>query len=961
MLGVKSLLVVLLLFQFALNSICQDVPLIPVQAGGKWGYCTPDKSFVIAPAYDNAFPFSAMQGADTYVAQNATTETDWWMQEVQFKAPLALVQKNEKYGLINLRGEAVTQPVSTAPFAFLQLSDELIGILQMPLIWSEDRYASYGFMAVMHVRGDLLTDFVYEVMPDDGSEYGRIEFPGWAMFYERNQYLDYSREDKILRVSRGNLFGSINEAGREVIPVEYTYLSNFSGGVAVAGVPNATIRETDYFWIDTLNNRLRPFEGVPIGDFEEGFLRVDNPGRGESLINRNGKVVIPPGEGTMYGFAKGIAIAGNEEKGFQVYDTSGAVLFHFKRYDDFWEYRENMFLRSAGGQWFVRRASEFIPCESSPDKLSQPISVGDKHFFPIVKDGKWGLWNEQGRVVLPYRFDGPISVLDEAVEEGAALLLWAAGINRKVGVLGADFETLIPFVYDGVYFREGRFYLKKANFWGVANAEGHVLAEPAFDALKAYYTPYFPEVAFEVEKAGKRGYLDAAGQVIIEPVFDFVDFEYLKYADAIRARIGRDETFVLKDGTIRRDLLCSYVYGDNNPCFPVLIRQKNYPDRKLRRDLSEVWPPNLRFVTLPDTCDVIIAQGENGWWGIVNLETNDTMVDFKYRDIYYRPEGAMFVMTRKDTLREVFFWKENRTAVLPHEPRRTNLLDCETIYWYADEGRYNTCSPVGSFFEDRADFCHNGRFGYLDKNLKVVIPAVYKVCLPFQQGLAGVKKDSTWGFIDRQGHTAIPFVYEDAYSFQNGRAAVSIKGLWGMIDVHGNAIVPFIYERVFFRAGHWILKAGEEKFVILDSTGAQVSKVLSFQFIGGMITYLDENWRYGEIPTPPDGRFVAAKMEKHNFESIVGGLWIGYLRGRAAVFDQEMYCIIPPEYDDIIYRKDMGLFQVTRRDLSGLFDVRGRCVLPVEYKIMQGISNGLVAVHKDGQKHYFAVELGRVY
>lgn len=56
-------------------------------------------------------------------------------------------------------------------------------------------------------------------------------------------------------------------------------------------------------------------------------------------------------------------------------------------------------------------------------------------------------------------------------------------------------------------------------------------------------------------------------------------------------------------------------------------------------------------------------------------------------------------------------------------------------------------------------------------------------------GYAAVKKDGKWGFIDKDGKVIIEPQYAEAHSFSNGYAAVKKDGKWGFIDKSGKLVI----------------------------------------------------------------------------------------------------------------------------------------------------------------------------
>ena len=77
------------------------------------------------------------------------------------------------------------------------------------------------------------------------------------------------------------------------------------------------------------------------------------------------------------------------------------------------------------------------------------------------------------------------------------------------------------------------------------------------------------------------------------------------------------------------------------------------------------------------------------------------------------------------------------------------------------------------FVEGRARTPVDGRIGYIDRTLRVVIPARYDMGFPFEHGRAVVCRGCV---AKRQGE----------HAFMEG-------GLWGMIDRDGREIVPLRY------------------------------------------------------------------------------------------------------------------------------------------------------------------------
>ncbi|RYD73591.1 MAG: WG repeat-containing protein [Sphingobacteriales bacterium] len=77
----------------------------------------------------------------------------------------------------------------------------------------------------------------------------------------------------------------------------------------------------------------------------------------------------------------------------------------------------------------------------------------------------------------------------------------------------------------------------------------------------------------------------------------------------------------------------------------------------------------------------------------------------------------------------------------------------------------------------------NGKWGYIDKTGKLVIPARFESAGVFTEGKAPVKIGMFWGFLDKKGKWAMKPVFTSASNFSNKKALVTVY------DNHDSAAV----------------------------------------------------------------------------------------------------------------------------------------------------------------------------
>jgi WG containing repeat len=207
------------------------------------------------------------------------------------------------------------------------------------------------------------------------------------------------------------------------------------------------------------------------------------------------------------------------------------------------------------GQVFRTDASWLRPAASyGPDR-------GPPFGWHFQKDGKWGLLDLDGRVILDAEFDQGIDRCTDGrlgayknkewlyfKSDGSPLqppdgrLLHAAcsgssppyvlRIGDKFGLIDAEGRPVTPVTFDALNWAfPGAWNAKEDGKWGRIGPDGGWMVEPKFDYLSSGAS------VFVAGLDGKRGFLRADGKWVIEPRFD-----------AAGTRRDDDTAFVTIDG-----------------------------------------------------------------------------------------------------------------------------------------------------------------------------------------------------------------------------------------------------------------------------------------------------------------------------------------------------------------------------------------------------------------------------
>lgn len=101
-------------------------------------------------------------------------------------------------------------------------------------------------------------------------------------------------------------------------------------------------------------------------------------------------------------------------------------------------------------------------------------------------------------------------------------------------------------------------------------------------------------------------------------------------------------------------------------------------------------------------------------------------------------------------------------------------------------------SDIGNFYNGlaRARKRKTGRYGFVDRLGKEVIPCTWRSAGDFSEYMAGVQDSSRLvGYVDVTGRLAIPCTWEEGWPFHEGLARVQRDRMIGMIDQSGNIVI----------------------------------------------------------------------------------------------------------------------------------------------------------------------------
>lgn len=256
---------------------------------------------------------------------------------------------------------------------------------------------------------------------------------------------------------------------------------------------------------------------------------------------------------------------------------------------------------------------------------------------------------------------------------------------------------------------------------------------------------------------------------------------------------------------------------------------------------------------------------------------------------------------------------------------------------------------IDNFKEGLARVVKSGAgYGFIDKDMKFVIPMQYDDAEDFNDGKAKVKRGDTWLLIDKEGketplsHSDIGDKYQDVGNYNEGLCKVStlklgfmdlayhsdyseIAGTWGYVDENGNEVVApqYIYANDFSGGiaivckGKWTI---DKKWDNKHNTGR----------------YWTEEELWGGIDKEGN-EVIPCKFDEIKFFWDIDGIYMahfgGWKDGKWGVIDDHGNWLAEPVFEDIDYDYKDGLFAFYKEDKweddvpLGIYDIKQQKVI----------------------------------
>lgn len=420
--------------------------LAAVQGKSGYGYIDINGKKVIPFEFDEAYSFSGglakvLKGKTIYDKQGFIDKKgklvvpyqydhdfytySAWEGARNFDNGLCYVSKNFSKGYINTSGQEVIPcrysrltPFHRGFAAYCQASDNKWGIIDKngkeltPAIFDKIDlgFVDIGYQLIITAKEDK-----------SAKNYSGYKFGLFSTLSNNNITLPYY--DAVGKISGGMIsiqlnkkYGFIDSTGRLVIAPKYDYTGDFENGTAVVNLGKT------YGIINKAGKEIVPVKYDDLENLSEGMAVVMVDGKA-GYADGYGREVITPQYANAGSFTEGIAIVKNTKFGF--IDKTGKAITEMK-YDDVTPFLNGLALVIVNKKFGVvnKTGKEIVP------PIYTEISSNGAYLY-FEKDGKWGVMNNSGSIIIPAQFEGFIQAFVNdtavAVKNGRAVYIDKTG------------------------------------------------------------------------------------------------------------------------------------------------------------------------------------------------------------------------------------------------------------------------------------------------------------------------------------------------------------------------------------------------------------------------------------------------------------------------------------------------------------------------------------------------------
>ena len=616
---------------------------------------------------------------------------------------------NDKWGIITLDNEIVKQPEFTQLFP---------GNKTLLIAAKDGKVSHRDFLGVITLDGKPLIPF----------KYTSIE-------------LKDLRAIVGIKPGKNYLYGVVDLAGREILPIEYKEVKAL--GHLRYAVKNQEGKSAIF---SDKGRQVIGFELDSISCFDHNVAIIyDNHLRG--LIDIHGQIVEPLGKKDFKIDADGVKKLSFNEWALLDHKNQQSDTYYYDKIRPYDSSRLQVWAN--GRSWLIDNEKHVLTSEKYT-ALTAPV----QGHFGFEVNNMWGVMKNDGELLIPARFDSLFFHEDMIYvrEKLAGVYKWS--LYDNYGVKKSAHH------YDQIRERTAYYFpVSRQGHWGFINRSGEEVIHCVYDAVSP-----FVEGMSVVKFHGEKGVIDKFGEWVVLP----------QKADLT---IINDEFYLAKDKqlTILKSFKEGTVYFTEN-----YIEIK---DNYLLEHLADgrLWKIDFEgriFGAVGTDRYQEVREPSEGFYAV--------KIDDKYG--FIDAQNRLRIANRYD---EVGPFQEDLAAF--KLLGKWGFLDKRERIIIQPQFTYSSVFKKGL-----AIVSTSAGAGLINKEGDEVCAFDYDEIQRLENERYLAKKNNKYGLISETGRVLINARYDALNDLNNGFAIVQRSGKYGLITIHGVDVIPTMYDELFY-------------------------------------------------------------------------------------------------------------------------------------------------------------------
>lgn len=512
----------------------KDYKYFILQQDEKYGVIDKQANIIIKPEYESVIIPNPSKAIFACTNQNNQTKILNEKNEEQFKEydevtcirlkniatdlmyekSVLRYKKNEKYGLIDLKGSKITEPIYGQIEALEYKEGEL-------LVEKEGKFG------VINIKGINLVPIEYETIKVD-------------QYY--NETDEHTKDGYIvgIKTEQGYRYGYIDVEGNEVLKTEYNELSrivdvNDNSDIYLLASKNGQ------YGVYKNQTQLINNEYQSIEYNKNNKIFILEKSRKYGVADSDGKIIIDIKYAQIDISGKNLYVK-DREGNIQVYDANGKLT----------NIGTNVAkLSAADGKYFIVITSEenmtTYTIENKEEKQLIETKYNyieylyDNYFIVSDGEGKLGIIDDKGNQKLETKYNSiqaikDTKIIQTSISSENLTEIYSPKIEKIVEIENAIIEKKEGFIK--VYNQEKRVYIdenakivsskeiyknntmfaiNKDGKWGFEDKDGKIVVDCKYDIVTEFNEFGFAGINLD----GKWGVIDNNGKIILEPKYEF--------------------------------------------------------------------------------------------------------------------------------------------------------------------------------------------------------------------------------------------------------------------------------------------------------------------------------------------------------------------------------------------------------------------------------------------------------